>query len=226
MPPSFDKDKRNIVIFNSALEEFEGFPEWKAVLYDKEQDILKQIFTYFQKNEDFFFYFRIHPNLQNLNNTQMRELKELSNLNFKNVKIIWPHEKIDSYALLDACEKVVTFGSTLGVEACFWGKPSILIGRAYYEDLDCCYIPKSTDETIQLLKKDLSPKSNQGALAYGYWFDKFAISFDRFSPSYMNSDCNYWKDQIVPNLKLKDKIAIRFWWRMNNLKKYFAGKSK
>ena len=77
--------------------------------------------------------------------------------------------KIDSYKLIDACEKVITFGSTMGIECVFLEKPSILAGRAVYEHLGGVYIPKNHDGFIDLINSYLNPTSIIGALKYGYW---------------------------------------------------------
>src|SRR5690606_23151032 len=98
-----------------------------------------------------------------------------------NLHIIPPESPLDSYALMDACEKVVSFSSTMGVEAGYWQTPSILIGHAFYEDLGCCYRPQSHEEVIQLiLEKNLAPKPREGSLKYGHYMISNGYPFKRF----------------------------------------------
>jgi hypothetical protein len=68
----------------------------------------------------------------------------------------------------------------MGVEACYWNKPSILLGMSYYDKLDCCYIPQSHEETIDLMRTDLMPKPKTGALKYGFWELSRGIDFKFF----------------------------------------------
>ena len=65
--------------------------------------------------------------------------------------VISPSEDINSYDLLDASDKVVIFGSTIGLEASYWGKPVILLGCSWYYYENVCYIPKSLNELNTLL---------------------------------------------------------------------------
>ena len=67
---------------------------------------------------------------------------------FKNLKIIWPEEKIDSYALILGCEKVITFGSTIGFEASFLGKPVISINNKKAKKLNYAYFPKNHKDSL------------------------------------------------------------------------------
>ena len=83
---------------------------------------------------------------------------------------------------MDACEKVITFGSTMGIESVFWGKVSILAGRSLYEGLGGCYIPKDHDEMIDLINRRLDPLPNLGALKYGYWQSVAGIPYVYYKP--------------------------------------------
>ena len=76
---------------------------------------------------------------------------------------------LSSYSLMDVCEKVICFGSTMGVESCYWGKPSILIGHSTYENMDVCYVASSKEVLLSLIEKQLDPKDRIGALKYSYF---------------------------------------------------------
>ena len=63
----------------------------------------------YKNDENKRFYLRVHPNLtraKKKNTTQMRELYELKN-EYKNLILIEPDAKIDTYALIEACDKVL-----------------------------------------------------------------------------------------------------------------------
>ena len=83
---------------------------------------------------------------------------------------------------MDACEKVISFGSTMGIESVYWGKPSILAGRSIYEDLGGCYIPNDHEELIDLINDQLNPLSNLGALKYGYFQSLAGIPYIYYNP--------------------------------------------
>lgn len=171
MPPGFDPALRNIVIYNSSVDELAGFPEWHLFFHKNEVEGIEQMAEGCAQDPFIRLYVRIHPNLAHRNGSQVAALKQLADKKIPNLFFIWPNDPIDSYALLEAAEKVVAFHSTVGIESVFWGKPTILLGHSAYEDLDCVYKPMDPAALTELLlKKDLVPLSSEGALKYGYFF--------------------------------------------------------
>ena len=203
LPKGFDPSQKNIVIFNSSIYEYAAISEMQNFIYKDEMDGLTQIFQSFSHRKDIKFYLRVHPHLWGIDNSQVRELNKLS---CDNLEIIWPESLVDTYELMKQCNKVVTFGSTTGVEACFWNIPSILVGRAFYENLDCCYVPKNHKEVIQLIDSDLEPKPFIGALKYAFWQTYRSIPYKRFDPSegrFLGSFLNLNGLTIKNRMKLK-----------------------
>lgn len=164
LPDDFDPTKRNIAIFISSDDEFESIAGWENPIYKDQIGAINSIIND-NIDENIRFYLRIHPNLKGLKNTQTREL---SGLEAPNLTVIPAESSIDSYELMDACEKIITFGSTMGIESVFWGKTSILVGRALYENVGGCYVPKIHDELINMINQNLITKPNNGALKYSY----------------------------------------------------------
>jgi hypothetical protein len=83
---------------------------------------------------------------------------------------------------MNAADQVVTFGSSVGIEAVFWGKPSILLGPCFYQDLGGTYQPKSLDEAVELISKRQMPLDPIGAYMYGLWMQTHGIRFEYFKP--------------------------------------------
>jgi hypothetical protein len=75
---------------------------------------------------------------------------------------------------------VLTFGSTVGIEAVFWGTPSIHAGVSYYHHLGGTYNASSHEDVIALLKADLPPKDRTAAFVYGYYLNTYGIPFKYF----------------------------------------------
>lgn len=185
LPENFNPSKKNISIFNSTLEEYIWYDEFQNPVYENELEAISEIASSFKDNTEFDIYLRIHPNLKNLpphKNSQIRYLFALKG-KYPNFHIINPESTIDSYALIKNSEKIISFGSTVGVEACFMEKPVILIGRAFYENLGCCYRPTTHQEVMELMLKKLEPKGNCGAIKYGYWEMRRGIPFNYFKPT-------------------------------------------
>lgn len=168
LPDDFDETRRNIAIFNSSADEFSALgDEWDDnLLFSTQYEAIKYLLE--NSSSGIHFYLRIHPNLIGVNHKAHLDLYKLSE--YSNITIIHPEDKISTYSLMEKCEKTITFGSTMGVEACYWGKPSIMIGHAYYETQNVCYIPKTKDELIKLIDDtELKPKPKEGSIKYAYF---------------------------------------------------------
>ena len=165
LPEGFEPTKRNIAIYNSSQDEFEAIEGWDNPYYKTQTEAIEAIINS-DLDKNIVFYLRIHPNLKGLKNTQIKELNDLES---SNLVVIPADSKIDSYELMDACEKIITFGSTIGIESVYWGKPSILVGRNVYEDMKGCYIPKDRKDIIDLINKRLDCSDNIGAIKFAYW---------------------------------------------------------
>lgn len=169
LPDNFDSSKRNFVIFNSSEDEFFSIDnDWeeKSLLGSQIQGIQK-ICELLNPHKDIHLYLRVHPNLKGIPfyyaDSIAQSLKQ-----FDNITVIPSESPISTYDLLDVCEKCIIFGSSVGVEANFWGVPSILLSGSSYYYLDVCYIPHGIEELENLLLKHLEPKSKLGCLKYSY----------------------------------------------------------
>lgn len=168
LPENLDSSKMNIMIFNSSADELAALGgKWdEGVLFKSQYDAIDYILSH--SSSKIHYYLRIHPNLKDVPYRFVTELYDLSKKH-PNITIIEPSSDISSYALLDVAEKVIVFGSTMGVEANFWGKPVILIGRSFYYNMDVAYHVNTKEDLIQLLHSELSAKSKQDSMKYGYY---------------------------------------------------------
>ncbi len=91
------------------------------------------------------FYLRMCPNLSNLMNAFRAECESLQHDRFE---VVLPELPISSYDLLFSCDMVVSFASTIGIEAVYWGKPSVLLGSFFYQNLDVAYRPTTHEEAL------------------------------------------------------------------------------
>jgi hypothetical protein len=184
LPPEIyeNKGKKIIAVYNTTIAEYFGVKEWDFGIYKDQNKGIERILSDFDNVQNVLFFIRIHPNLKNNDlNSQLVELHEI-NKRHKNMILIPPDSPVSSYALLDACDTVLVFGSTVGVEACYWGKPVILASRAYYESVHACYQPKSHEELVSMLKKDIDPLPKERSLPYAYWEISRGNEFKHFIP--------------------------------------------
>jgi len=182
LPEDWDATKRNIVVFPSSEDEFVAIGDnWRYPFYETQlEGIQRLIDSLSDQSHDFHIYVRIHPNLTNVDNEQTRGLAALD---APFVTVVPPDSAISTYALLRRCEKAISFGSTIGIEATYWGVPSILLGPAFYRNLAGTYNPRSHDEFLQLLSRDLPPLERTPALMYGYYQATFGRPYRYYASS-------------------------------------------
>ena len=144
----------NVAIFNSSEDEMVSIEGWENPFYTNQNDGIYQIVNEFQNVSGIKFFLRVHPNLTNIDNSQTKFFQNVLS-KFSNLEIIEPDSPISTYTLIDSCDITITFGSTVGIEAVYRGKPSILMGRAIYEDLGALILPSSHEKLVSILQSYL-----------------------------------------------------------------------
>jgi hypothetical protein len=188
LPINFNKSKINIAIFNSSIDEYVAIPDFINKIYKDDNDGIRRLCESFKDNQEVHFYLRNHPNLKNLDTSQTREINSFKNI-FNNLTIIESTDDIDSYYLMESVDMIVTFGSTMGVEALYWGTPSLLLGEAYYSTIGGLLKPNTHEEACVLISKIEKLNSNEkdvnrgNALKFGYWSLMYGEPFRYFKPS-------------------------------------------
>tara|TARA_B110000027_G_scaffold63901_1_gene68535 strand:+ start:799 stop:2298 length:1500 start_codon:yes stop_codon:yes gene_type:complete len=165
-------EKKNIAIFPGSNWEYlafaQGFNKMKGKNFNQ-YDLLTEILSNSYIKNNFNLYVRWHPFLKESGIKEKRHIYEIKD-KYKQVNFFMPESKINSYSLLEFSDIVITFGSTIGVEATLYGKPSILLGRTFWEDNDASYTIDSVTNLLYLLKKNkLEPKPYINALKEGYY---------------------------------------------------------
>jgi hypothetical protein len=180
LPANWDPRRRNIALFTSSEDEFVSIGEcWRNRLYSDQTSALRKIIADLgEPDERLHLYVRLHPNLKNVDNETVRAQRQLSG---PNCTIIMPEDSLDTYQLLRSCDVAVTFGSSVGIEAIYWDRPSVLLGPCFYRGFQSVYEPQSHTEAMELLRRDLPPAPDKTeALMYGYWFATHGLPFRYF----------------------------------------------
>lgn len=85
-------------------------------------------------------------------------------------------DALDSYALMDAADLVVTYGSTSGVEAAFKGRPTVVMGPSAYDLLGCVTRARSSDDLSAALSAPVALPCDL-ALPYGLMMQRRGFNF-------------------------------------------------
>lgn len=198
LPADWSNAHHNVVLFCSSEDEFAAIGDsWDKRPYPSQLAGLKHLLLLLQ-NPQAKLTVRLHPNLK----TAPRSLYEpFLNLVDSRLSVITPESPIDSYALLEHADTCVTFGSSVGVEAIYYQKPSILLGPCFYQDLVGTYQPlrdfvgdASTlshqhPAVLELAKRLNQPQDSMpidGALRYGFWMQEHGIDYQYYQGTAFN----------------------------------------
>lgn len=120
--------------------------------------------------------FRLHPHLA-LKSKQDRD--RWMSLGGPGVVVVAPDSPVDSYALVDSADVVVSYGSTVGIEAAYSGKLSLALCESTYSDSPAVVRCNSIED----LKVYLSPSKRQSTpcgdacLPFGYYYATYGRVF-------------------------------------------------
>lgn len=119
--------------------------------------------------DQFNFVVRMHPN-QHGDKTGETERIYCTLASLTGIRVIKPLDRTSSYELILNSDYVITFGSTIGIEATYWEKVSILVGRALWEKADVVYKCEDPLDVVVLLKSNPRPLSRENAVRIGHYF--------------------------------------------------------
>jgi hypothetical protein len=180
LPENWQTDQYNVVIFSSSEDEFASLSEeWHNHIYPSQIDGIKRIAADLLSEKQVHFFLRVHPNLKKVDNEEKRALYALE---AENLTIVKAESEVSSYKLLKEANLILTFGSTMGIEAVYQGKPSILAGRSLYSELGATYNPSNHQKVVELLKNPPPALDKTGAIIYGHYCKTFGTNFRFYKP--------------------------------------------
>jgi len=158
---------------------------WDAQLHypsnafkDMLQWVIKTI-EYFSTRKDLQLIIRIHPAEANGNIPSRQLVFDEINKIYKNipdnVHIVLPKDPVSSYVLMSICDTILIYGTKMGVEMTYRGKPVIVAGEAWIKNKGITYDPESEAEYFHLLnslpfRKNISLSRLKLAEKYAFHF--------------------------------------------------------
>ena len=155
LPSNWNANKFNICFFASSEDEYESIVKKKDDSVFKSQlDSILEVAKIIKNKNNFFLYVRMHPNLENV---KWSYVKDINNLNGKytNVKIIEANDPISTHAIMQSSDLILGLRSRTLLESTYMNKPTIILGRSYWDSLGPFLKIKSR---VQLKKMILSKK--------------------------------------------------------------------
>ncbi|MCA9065117.1 MAG: hypothetical protein KDA96_18740 [Planctomycetaceae bacterium] len=160
-PRTSDNITRKVTFYLSSQDECESLgPEWKSPFRDA-ASVIEQASRRFP---DYYFSVRFHPNQATIVSDVCSPFHSLYQL--PNVQLYLPTDDVDSYSLMEWSDVVVTFASTVAIEACWSAKPVIQLGPSFFDQLHISYTPQTLDEFLEILSGPLQPHSAEPAARF------------------------------------------------------------
>jgi hypothetical protein len=201
LPDRWKPRRNNVAVFTTSSDEVDAVADYLVgTLYQDQYEGLSRIFATVHDDPETHFYVRIHPRTQFVEDSGADRLLRNPPAN---VTVIPGNSAVSTYTLMRKVARVITFGSTTGIEAAYWGVPSILGMRSFYDRLGSTYSPGSHDEMMALvLDPNLARKDRLGALKWGYHEKMLGVPFRYYRPAGLTGGT--FKDR-----PLKSKLAFR-----------------
>lgn len=128
---------------------------------------------------------RIHPHLQKKSEEDMAKWDNLIFVDEKqDIVIVESGSPVDTYELIDSSDLVIVHGSTVGIEAIYWGKPVVTVSDSFYDLIGASiYKPQTIKDLDKLIggMQDLSVCPDS-ALPYGFYMSTFGVDFQLYKP--------------------------------------------
>lgn len=158
--------KRVTSMFNSSLEERFSNLGMDMNGWDNQTEAFSSICDSLIDEQEIIF-FRIHPNYINKNIGSLFKLVKF--IEDKGLMFAWPWEGVSTPEIVARSSTVVTWASTVALEASVAGKPIINLGKARYDKLMGC---NPLGPEMMRYRKDLEKSVNKDKALVALYFTK------------------------------------------------------
>lgn len=161
-----DTDKTVVAIYPSTEDEYKFIgKEWDGFVPESQIEEIDKLAENLDP-ERYVLVVKMHPNQATTAENTQQLYHDLAE-KYSHVVVEPPLSKKDTYALMKRADVVLTFASTIGVEACYAGKPVVLIGDTNWSKMNVAYGSRSGKEAADLIKDGLEAKPKKGAIMWG-----------------------------------------------------------
>ena len=196
-----------VTLFTSSDDEAGVSDAWKPVIIDQ-MAWVSRVMAYLGDKPEFKLVVRIHPNTAGVvgeNRQFLDRLAELMEGAPDNVHFVMPGDKVNSYQLIDMSSAVLVYFSSLGLEAPFAGKQTLIASKGLFYGKDFALSLESADDLEAMLEKTLStplsPEQLRAAYRYGFhYFMRQSLPFPKVKVENVHfGRINYSSDEdLVP----------------------------
>lgn len=216
-----------VVFFHSSEDELIT-TDLISTFWGTQMEAIDKLVNVLEDMQDLKLVIRIHPNLKYKSRSEILQWKiygDSLSSKYDWITFLNHESKINSYDLILGAKSVVTVGSTIGVEAAFLGKRSILIGRAFHENMWITSNPESFQELSNLLTSNLSDndliEARNNALRYANFHRSGGHLFRHVQHSELPIGHYIW-DGIGLSRPYLIRVVFRLESKLRSFCKYFS----
>ena len=185
-----EKNKTILLVLNSSEWEWAAFKESRTNYFENQFNTFKWLVEFLKKNKNIFLIFRFHPQFAFRDLIYKEKVNGLlQKINKEQVYIIQPESKLNTRALYEFSDLILTFYTSVAPEASLSGKKVLSIGPSSFQYFNCCEMIQSKDDLKKrLLEKSLLTKkqiSNNKKNTYLFFF---ARCFQGVKPKFLKYD--------------------------------------
>ena len=186
-------DKIIITYFTVSFDEWMSLPSeiYPRSVWPDEFSALHSLLSIVNNFPEIHLILRVHPN--NLNKHPMDQHRIHNTFLPSNATLVPADSLVDSYELLSISHSIFTYGSSIGYEAAYLGKPVYIFGRCFYDTLDGIKSIKSYANLLsiisqlprknsQISQKLLQPPSSS-FYYYAFLRNQASIPFSYYQPN-------------------------------------------
>jgi hypothetical protein len=217
----YDSDKKLFVFFTSSDDELIAVSEeWRSP-WEDQITCAKKLLTFFKESELHDLIIRVHPNMSSKSRIDRNKWRDLKKI-FPDQIILW-NQDIDSYSLMNEAAAVLVHGSTIGIEAIFWGIPTGLLCNTRYDRLisgrNLFQIADIVDWIENNLDMPIEAKRNSDkSLVWGNYYN---LAGERWNDIKFKDFTLNQATPILINKKLRPNYIVIFASRILNHLEYF-----
>ncbi len=179
--PRIEKNKKIVTYFSSSDDEFVSVGDmFRFTTWENQYQAVSDLINICTKDQNIQLFVRLHPHLRDKSREDQQRWLALGDI--FGVTVVSFDSEIDTYALIERSDIVVTAGSTVGIEAVYWGRPSITLGPSYYSELNVTHYPSSAAELEAMIYSNTLSVERDLTIPYGYYMKTFGEPYKYYVP--------------------------------------------
>lgn len=204
--------KPYFAFFSNSDDEAVGFWETWSESFMDQVELLSELQKYFESQNIFHLVIRLHPNLKSKGEWERSRWSTIAS--GRNCTVIDADSAVSSYEILKNASGVISFGSTIGLEAAFNRIPSCVLADCWYDELgaaDKLFSFEALLHWIEIASQNISEEEMEqrfeASLVRGLWLEKAGRNFRQATMTELSWGA--WEVEKIGSVKLTETIVLR-----------------